>query len=359
MTIVPVELLGRRVARLQEAMAGAGIDTLLVTELPSVRWLTGFSGSAGRALVRSTGAAVLVTDDRYTLRAKAEAPAAELVIDRTWGWLGDTGVDGSLAVQADVLPWAVVHELTDLLEDVELVPTSGLLAEVRAVKDDHEIAALRRACTITVEAFEAALAWIAPGLTEREIARRLLDDMTARGAEASAFDPIVAAGPNGAVPHHSPSDRPVGRGELLTMDFGARIDGYHADMTRTVAVDAVGSELTDLYDLVRRAQQAGVEAVRDGIEAKALDAVCRGVITEAGHGADFRHGTGHGVGLMIHEEPFLGIQSTGTLRDRMAITVEPGVYVPGLGGVRIEDVVLVGHTDGERLTTASHDLIVL
>ena len=226
-------------------------------------------------------------------------------------------------------------------------------------KDDHEIAALRRACTITVEAFEAALGWIAPGLTEREIARRLLDDMTVRGAEASAFAPIVAAGPNGAVPHPSPSDRPVGRGELLTMDFGARVDGYHADMTRTVAVGAVGSDLTDLYDLVRRAQQAGVEAVRDGIEAKALDAVCRGVIAEAGHGADFRHGTGHGVGLMIHEEPFLGIQSTGTLRDRMAITVEPGVYVPGLGGVRIEDVVLVGHTDGERLTTASHDLIVL
>ncbi|WP_108665598.1 M24 family metallopeptidase [Euzebya rosea] len=359
MSTVPAEAIDVRVGRLQAAMAEAGIDTLLVTELPSVRWLTGFSGSAGRALVRASGPAVLVTDDRYTLRAKVEAPAAEIVIDRTWGWLGDADIDGPLAVQAEVLPWAVVRELADLLEHVELVPTEGLLAGVRAVKDAHEIAALRRACAITVEAFEAALGWIAPGLTEREIARRLLDDMTRRGAEASAFDPIVAAGPNGAVPHHSPSDRPVGRGELLTMDFGARVDGYHADMTRTVAVGAVASDLGDLYDLVRRAQQAGVEAVRDGIGAKELDAVCREVITDAGHGADFRHGTGHGVGLMIHEEPFLGIQATGTLRDRMAITVEPGVYVPGLGGVRIEDVVLVGHTDGERLTTASHDLIVL
>jgi Xaa-Pro aminopeptidase len=196
-------------------------------------------------------------------------------------------------------------------------------------------------------------------LAEREVARRLVQTMIQMGAEAEAFQPIVAAGTNGSRPHHDPGDRRLARGDLVTMDFGARVNGYHADMTRTVGLGAPSRELSDIHDLVRRSQAAGVDACVAGTTTKAVDGACRAVIKRAGHAEAFVHGTGHGVGLVIHETPFLGASSVGTLRDHMTVTVEPGVYVPGLGGVRIEDVVLVSATGPRCLTTASRDLITL
>lgn len=349
-----------RLDRLRAAMGEEGIGTLLVSDRTNVRWLTGFTGSAGQVYVPVAGDALLVTDRRYTERAGEEAPGWTVVTDRTWGWLGEHHpAAATLGVEADVLTWAVVQTLEELGAAAGLVPTSGLVATLRQIKDDDEIALLRRACAITAQAFEGALAWLRPGLTEVQVATRLIADMVAAGADAAAFDPIVAAGPNGSRPHHDPGVRPLAAGDLVTMDFGALVGGYHADMTRTVALGSIDPALRRLHDLVHEAQQAGVDAVMDGADVVAVDRACRDVITQAGHGAHFEHGSGHGVGLGLHETPFLAATSAGTLHDRMTVTVEPGVYVPGLGGARIEDVVLVTSAGAERLTPARRDLIHL
>lgn len=344
----------------RKAMSAAGAGALLVTSPPNIRWLTGFSGSAGRVLLGRDGPPMLVTDGRYELRAAREAPGADVVLDRTWDWLPAHTTPGErLAVEADDLSWSTVQQLAAMLDDVELVAVDAALSTGRALKDTEEQDRLRHACAITTRAFDQACGWLAPGLTEREISRRLHDELLDLGADGTAFPSIVASGPNGAVPHHDPTDRALDTGDLVTMDFGALVDGYHADMTRTVAIGEPSSALRRLHGVVRAAQQAGVEAVRPGATTQSVDTACRQVISDAGHADHFVHGTGHGVGLLIHEEPFLGATTAGTLKSGMAITVEPGVYVPGLGGVRIEDVVLVGETGAERLTTAAHDLLIL
>jgi Xaa-Pro aminopeptidase len=333
-----------------------GVEALLLSERANVRWLTGFSGSAGHAYVPLDGDPLLVTDGRYVERAAEESPGWTVLEDRTWGWLPAAHPSSMrLGVEADALTWATVRVLQD--DDLDLQPTTGLVQTLRQVKDDREIGLLRQACAITTDAFADACTWLAPGLTEVQVARRLIDTMLDMGAEASAFDPIVAAGPNGSRPHHAPGPRALQPHEMVTMDFGARVGGYHADMTRTVALGPPADGLRAVHDLVHAAQQAGVEAAIAGAATAAVDAACRQVITEAGHGPHFAHGTGHGVGLVIHEMPFLASASPGTLQDRMTVTVEPGVYVPGLGGVRIEDVVLVGTSGNERLTTAPRQLI--
>ncbi|HUG85240.1 MAG TPA: Xaa-Pro peptidase family protein [Euzebya sp.] len=351
---------GSRLDRLRALMGEEGLAALLVSDHTNVRWLTGFSGSAGQVYVPLEGEAVLVTDGRYTERAAEEAPGWTIITDRTWGWLGQHHPATSpLAVEADHLTWTVVQELTQLAVCSQMQPSSGLVAGLRQVKDDGELALLRRACELTAETFELAVGWLRPGLTEVQVARRLVADMIDLGAEGQAFPPIVAAGPNGARPHHDPGARPLAAGDMITMDFGALVGGYHADMTRTVGLGAVDPMLAGIHDLVHRAQEAGVRAAVAGTQTAAVDRACRQLISAAGHGQHFEHGTGHGVGLGLHETPFMAASSTGTLRDRMTITVEPGVYVPGLGGVRIEDVVLVGSDGAQRLTTAPRHLLKL
>lgn len=349
-----------RVDRLRQSMAGEGegVGALLVTDRTNIRWLTGFAGSAGSAYVRADGEALLVTDGRYTERATEEAPGWTVVTDRTWGWLADHHPgDQPLGVEADVLTWASVRELEEL--GVGLAATHGLTATLRQVKDDGEITLLERACDITSRAFEAALTWLRPGLAEVDVARRLVADMVEMGADGAAFPPIVASGPNGSRPHHDPGIRELAAGDLVTMDFGALVGGYHADMTRTIALGEVDPAQRRIHDLVRLAQDAGVQAAVAGAGTDDVDRACREIIASAGHGQHFEHGTGHGVGLGLHETPFLGRSTTGTLSDRMTVTVEPGVYVPGLGGVRIEDVVLVGPDAARRLTPAPRHLIQL
>jgi Xaa-Pro aminopeptidase len=345
-----------RVARLRAAMAAGGVEALLVTDRVDVRWLTGFTGSAGVAHVTADGPVLLVTDGRYAERAAEEAPAVEVVLDRTWGWLAARHGAGPLWVQADHLPWA---EVRTLQQDLEVRPTTGLVATLRQRKDDAEIATLRRACALTDAAFADALGWLAPGLAEAAVARRLVGRLQDLGADGSAFPPIVAAGPNGSRPHHDPGHRALQAGDLVTLDFGALVDGYHADMTRTVALGEPDPALARIHDLVRAAQDAGVAAAVAGADVVAVDRAGRALIAAAGHGGHFPHGTGHGVGLAIHETPFLGPSAAGTLADRMTVTVEPGVYVPGLGGVRIEDVVLVTDAGPERLTTSPRELVRL
>ncbi|MCP9971698.1 aminopeptidase P family protein [Actinomadura madurae] len=241
----------------------------------------------------------------------------------------------------------------------ELVPLGHLVEELRRVKDEEEIALLREACAITDRAFAAVLSEIRAGVTERAVAVALERAMVDLGAERPAFESIIASGPNGAVPHHHPGGRELERGDLVTLDFGALYGGYHADMTRTVAIGEPADWQRDLYDLVHRAQRAALDAAVPGAETKAVDAAARDVIAAAGHGDAFPHGLGHGVGLEIHEAPLMGYDKTGKLVDRVPITAEPGVYLAGRGGVRIEDTLVVRAGGPELLTTTTKDLLVL
>jgi Xaa-Pro aminopeptidase len=227
------------------------------------------------------------------------------------------------------------------------------------VKDETEIALLARACAITCEAFAGVLPAIVPGRSERELAVLVERAMIDRGAEAVAFPTIVASGPNGAIPHHSPGERAFAAGDLITIDCGARYGGYHADMTRTVALGEPAGWQREIYELVAAAQRAGLDAARPDADVADVDAAARDLIRDAGHGDHFQHGLGHGVGLEIHEAPTIGYGRTGKLGSRVPVTVEPGVYLPGRGGVRIEDVLVVGAGGTGLLTTTTRELLVL
>ncbi|RAY12990.1 aminopeptidase P family protein [Actinomadura craniellae] len=348
-----------RRARLAELVAGRDVPAALITDLVNVRYLTGLASSNAALLVRADGTALLATDARYAGTARRVCPELELLVTRP--------VAVELATRAKAARLAYEeHQVTverhgeiAAAADGELVPLGRAVEGLRQVKDEAEIALLREACALTDRAFDAVLPTIAPGVTERQIAIALERQMVDLGAEAPAFASIVAGGPNGAVPHHRPGDRPLAAGDLLTMDFGALYGGYHADMTRTVAVGEPAGWQREIYDLVHAAQRAGIEAARPGAAAHDVDAAARTVIVEAGHGDDFPHGLGHGVGLAIHEAPLMGYDRTAKLADRVPITAEPGVYLAGRGGVRIEDTLVVRADGPEILTRTTKELLVL
>ncbi|RFS85323.1 aminopeptidase P family protein [Actinomadura spongiicola] len=343
-------------------LAGRDADAMLVTRLVNVRYLTGLDSSRAALLVPADGPAVLATDARYAGTAERVCPELPLVVDRhvTDALLARAAGNGRarLGFEAHDVTVEQHAHLTERAE-LELVPLGRPVEELRLVKDEEEIALLREACAITCRAFDSVLGEIRAGVTERAVAIALERAMVDHGAEGPAFATIVASGPNGAVPHHRPGGRELQNGDLVTMDFGALYGGYHADMTRTVAIGEPAAWQRDVYDLVRRAQRAGIDAAVPGAESKAVDAAARDVIAEAGHGDAFTHGLGHGVGLEVHEDPFLGYDKTGKLRDRVPITAEPGVYLTGRGGVRIEDTLVVRAGAPDILTTTTKDLLVL
>jgi Xaa-Pro aminopeptidase len=359
------ELRRARRGRLSALLTGENVDALLVTRLVNVRYLTGLDSSNAALLVPADGPSLLATDARYAGTAARVCPELECVVDR---WTAEVLMERAAKAKVRRLGCeshaVTVEQHTGLAAKageagLDLTPVGRLIEELRLVKDEEELALLAEACAITDRAFDAVLPMIRPGVTEREIVIALERRMVDLGAQRPAFESIVASGPNGAIPHHEPGDRPLARGDLVTMDFGALYGDYHADMTRTVAVGAVAGWQRDVYDLVRRAQQAAVEAAVPGAETKAVDAAARDLIAAAGHREHFPHGLGHGVGLEIHEAPLMGYDRTGKLMDRVPITAEPGVYLAGRGGVRIEDT-LVARTGGpELLTKMTKDLLVL
>jgi Xaa-Pro aminopeptidase len=239
------------------------------------------------------------------------------------------------------------------------VPLGRVVEDLRTIKDEAEIELLARACALTDQAFAAVLGAIQPGRSERELAILIERTMVDLGAESPAFDTIVASGPNGAIPHHSPGGRVLQRGDLVTIDCGARHAGYHADMTRTVALGPPAPWQREIYDLVAAAQLAGIAAATPGADVGDVDATSRATIAAAGHADHFGHGLGHGVGLEVHEAPMLGPGRTGKLKDRVPVTIEPGIYLPGRGGVRIEDTLVVRTAGPETLITTTKELLVL
>lgn len=357
-----------RADRLRGLLEGAGCDALVVSELTNVRYLTGFTGSAAVVLVTSDEL-VFVTDGRYLTQSHDQISAAgveariEIVAADPEGVIADAASAGGvrrLGLESGSVSWAQQRRwAAELFTSGELVPTVSLVEELRLVKDPGEAARIRSACAIA----DAALAQVRPRLaehpTEVEFAMKLDATMRRLGAEDVSFDTIVASGPNGARPHHRPSGRRIIEGDLVVIDFGALVDGYHSDMTRTVAVGQLDDQRQRMLDVVLESQAAGVAAVGAGITAAAVDQVCRDVIEGAGWGDAFVHSTGHGVGLDIHEEPRVSGRSAATLVAGHVVTVEPGVYLPGLGGVRIEDTVLVTEDGCDRLTLTPKDPAVL
>lgn len=361
MTIPPLAI-AERADRARASAAAQGCDALVVTELTNVRYLTGFTGSAGVLVVRP-GDLVLLTDGRYQEQAADQLAAAgvdaELVITRdTAPILAEVvaGI-GRVGLEADHVTWDTHRRWAEVLPG-EIVPTTGVVLGLRAVKDDGEVARLQRAAEIADDALAAVRQQLVDGPTEREFARALEAAMLDRGAQAPSFETIVASGPNGARPHARPTDRVIGgsgAGELVVLDFGALYDGYHSDMTRTLVVGEPSATQQRMLDVVRTAQAAGVEAVRAGVRCVAVDEACRDVIGDAGWADAFVHGTGHGIGLVIHEEPRLSPESESLLAPGHCVTVEPGVYLPEHGGVRVEDSVVVTATGCRPLTASPYD----
>ncbi|HTF49960.1 MAG TPA: Xaa-Pro peptidase family protein [Pseudonocardia sp.] len=355
---------------LRALLRTAELDALLVTDLVNVRYLSGFTGSNAALLVPADGerGTRLATDGRYTTQAAAEVPDVPVLIERACAraLVADAGAAGirRLGFESGHLTVDAHAALLEVARDngeLELRRAPGLVQRLRAVKDETEIEALRTACAAADAALADLIAagGLRPGRTEREVAADLEQRMRQHGADGPAFDTIVAAGANSAIPHHQPTDAVLAEGDLVKMDFGALRGGYHSDMTRTVVLGRPTDWQRELYELVAAAQAAGRAALGVGVEVASVDAAARDVITEAGRGAEFSHGLGHGVGLEIHEAPALSATGAGTLASGMAVTVEPGVYLAGRGGVRIEDTLVVRPDGAELLTLTGKELLAL
>jgi Xaa-Pro aminopeptidase len=336
------------------------LDCLLVTNLVNVRYLTGFTGS-NAACVVARDERVFLTDFRYVEQAAAQVRGYEKV---TAGrdMLGDLAgrLGGRTGFDDSHMTVASHRKLADKLADgVELVPAGGLVEELRAVKDSGEVAAMRAAAEIATAAYEWLRERGLAGSSERELTRELVRFMEDHGAEGPSFAPIVAAGGHGALPHAEPRDVEIPRDTLVVVDMGAIVDGYCSDCTRTFATGVVSDAALEVYELVARAQLDALGAVRAGAACRDVDAVSREPIEAAGHGERYGHGLGHGVGLEVHEEPRLGKTAEGQLAAGNAVTVEPGVYLPGEFGVRIEDLVIVGDGEPEILTGFTKELVTI
>ncbi|MDO8185065.1 Xaa-Pro peptidase family protein [Conexibacter sp. JD483] len=350
--------------RLESVLAARGLDALLVTNLVNVRYLTGYTGSNGLAVVGGAGIRRFVTDFRYETQAQEQVHGYERVIGET-DLLGDVlpalpqgevqlGFDDN---HVSVAGFARLREL--LPERVELVPAGGAVEELRLVKDEHEIERIRAAAILADSALTTILKDGLVGRTERQVALALEQEMRLLGAQRASFDTIVAHGGHGALPHASPREVPIAAGTLVVIDWGAELDGYCSDCTRTYAAGEVDGQAREVYALVLEAQQAALAAIRAGISGKEADAVARDIISAGGHGDTFGHSLGHGVGIEIHEAPRLSRASTSVLAPGNVVTDEPGVYIPGVLGVRIEDLLVVTADGNDVLSTLPKDLTVI
>ena len=356
-----------RLERVRPLLEGAGADGLLVTELANVRYLTGFTGSAAVLLV-TPDEALLATDGRYRTQAAEQLAAAgagdvDLAVggppvqrDALAAVVARAGLR-RLGLEADSVTWGAQRRWAEAVRGAETVPTSGVVESLRQVKDEGELARMSRAASIADAALAEILPMLSDGRTEAEVALALDSAMRRLGAEDRAFETIVASGPNAAKPHARPGPRSIAAGDPVVVDFGATVDGYRSDMTRTFVAGGIAPRdpLARVLDTVTRAQADGVAAVRPGAATGDVDRVCRELIAEAGFGEAFEHGTGHGVGLHIHEAPSVGPGTTAILAPGVVVTVEPGIYLAGVGGVRVEDTVVVTDDGCRPLTRFPKD----
>ncbi|MCH7745057.1 MAG: aminopeptidase P family protein [Chloroflexi bacterium] len=354
--------MNKRLEKLREALQEKELDAILISTDENRRYMSGFSGSAGYLLI-SQNDAVLATDFRYVEQAGRQAP--DFRVERIAGghaWLpkltAEIGVK-RVGFESQQMTYSAYTLLQKAIEDAEgsqkpeMVSTAGIVERLRAFKDADELKLLARAIEIGDEAFELVAPTIEAGITEREIAWELEKAMRERGAEKIGYDIIVAAGANGALPHHRAGDKVVEDGDAIVIDMGAMYEGYTGDMTRTIIVGEADETFLKVYDTVLRAQLEAEDKARAGMTGKEVDAIARDIIAEAGYGDAFGHSLGHGIGLEVHEEPRISAQSDQVLEDGMVFTIEPGIYLSGWGGVRIEDNVVM-ENGRVRIMTRSH-----
>ncbi|MFO8068434.1 MAG: Xaa-Pro peptidase family protein [Alkalibacterium sp.] len=351
-----------RVEDIQQTMKNQKVEALLITSPYNLRYAAGFTGSTGLSVV-TQDKAYFVTDFRYTEQAAEQAVGFEII--KNTGSIYDevkTIVEKEnievLSFEKDFVTYSTFEKISDLL-DCELKPSSGLLESLREIKDEKEIETIQQAIKITEHAFEEILGFIKPGVTEIEVANKLDFMMREQGATGVSFDTIVASGKRSAMPHGVASEKQIEQGDMITMDFGCYYKGYVSDMTRTISLGDPGEELKKIHQIVLDAQLKVNEKAKAGVTGKELDAVARDYITEKGYGEAFGHSTGHGIGLEVHETPGINYRNEKPLVEGNVITNEPGIYIPGLGGVRIEDDLVITKNGNRNLMSVTKELIQL
>lgn len=351
-----------RVEKVQTKLKEQGLDALMVTNPYNLRYVSNFTGTAGLALITQEKA-YFVTDFRYTEQAKDQTKGYEIIrhaggIYEEVGRLVQEENIKILGFEQDVVSYATYTTLEEVI-DCELEPVSGIVEELREVKDEQEIQTIQKAIEIAESAYQNLLETIKPGMTEIEVANNLDFHMRGLGASGVSFDTIVASGVRSALPHGVASDKVIEKGDMITVDFGCYYNGYASDMTRTFAIGDPGEQLKEVYEIVREAQRRVNEAAGPGMTGKELDAIARDYITKKGYGEAFGHSTGHGLGLEVHESPSVSFKSDKTFVPGNVITNEPGIYLPGIGGVRIEDDLLITEEGNKNLNTLPKELIIL
>ncbi len=351
-----------RVERLVKALNSQNLDGLLITNNYNLRYMTGFTGTSGVAVV-SQKEAVFITDFRYTEQASKQITGYRIVehkgtiIEEIAAIVKELGIK-SLGFEKDVVSYSMYEAYSKVIP-ADLVGVTDLIEKIRLVKTEDELKTIKAACQIADETFEHIIQFIKPGKTELEVSNELEFYMRKLGATSSSFDTIVASGVRSALPHGVATDKIIEKGDFVTLDYGALYNGYISDMTRTVAVGEPSEQLKEIYQIVLEAELLGLEKFKPGMTGKEADAICRDYIKEHGYGDAFGHSTGHGIGLEVHEGPGLSFRSNITLEPGMVVTCEPGIYLPGVGGVRIEDDTLITETGNEKLTHAPKELIIL
>ncbi|MBA2869934.1 Xaa-Pro aminopeptidase [Anoxybacillus calidus] len=351
-----------KLEKLRSRFSELGIDGMLITNSYNRRYMTGFTGTAGVALVGQTKA-VFITDFRYVEQAAKQVQGYEiiqhtgLIVDEVAKQAAALGIK-KLGFEQDDLSYAT-YKAYEKAVDAEFIPVSGVVEKLRLIKSDSEIKILKEAAEIADAAFKHILDFIRPGVKEMDVANELEFFMRKNGATSSSFDIIVASGYRSALPHGVATDKVIEKGEFVTLDFGAYYKGYCSDITRTVAVGEVSDELKKIYQIVLEAQLRGMAGIKPGMTGREADALTRDYIKEQGYGEYFGHSTGHGLGMEVHEGPALSVRSDTVLEPGMVVTVEPGIYIAGLGGVRIEDDTVVTKDGNQSLTHSPKDLIIL
>jgi len=355
----------KRLRKLRTSIAEKRLDALLLSQSENLRYLSGFTGSSGWLLISGQNA-ILATDFRYVEQAKGESPDFEIIQTkqelRDWlpGLVSDLGWH-KLGFEANFISYDSYHKLSEAIKtkpvNLELVPTTGIVEQLRSIKEPGELGFITKAMELTDAAFEQARAIIRPGITEKEAAWEIEKFLRQEGSEGLPFEIIVASGPNSALPHARPTEKIICSGEPVLIDMGARINGYCSDFSRTLFLGETDKSLQEIYNIVLKAQTTAIKGIESGMDASQADRLARSVVEQAGYGDAFGHGLGHGVGLAVHEFPALGPSSSDSLADGMVFTIEPGIYLAGKGGVRIEDMVVLKNGKAKVLSKAKKDLL--
>ncbi|MFW6105301.1 MAG: M24 family metallopeptidase [Chloroflexota bacterium] len=355
----------KRLQELRTSVAEKGLDAILIAQPENLRYLSGFTGSSGCLLISGQNA-ILATDFRYVEQAKGESADFEIIQTKRElrDWLPGLVSDlrwHKLGFEASFISYEGYNKLSEAIKarqiNLELIPTTGIVEQLRSIKEPEEIEFIAKAIELVDAAFEQAKLIIHPGITEKETAWEIEKLLRQEGSEGMPFEIIVASGPNSALPHARPTEKIIGSGEPVLIDMGARINGYCSDFSRTLVLGKADKSLQEIYNIVLKAQTTAMEEIESGIDASQADRLARSVVEQAGYGDAFGHGLGHGVGLAVHEFPSLGPSSSDSLADGMVFTIEPGIYLTGQGGVRIEDMVVLENGKARVLSKSKRDLL--